>query len=196
MSLISFIQDNLKMSLYTLLVESLTKGSILIPGETIRRELDKIVEEDGVKLKVCEFSSDGLHLLLQVEKRGLKLIIPLNIKLSRLAINGQEQKIEFSFDIERPVGENLLGKLATCIAKGIICQMVSDKITSNSLAVKSKFDPKHGKVVYDLSKLKQFHPLKKELPILNKKALDIIQINDFKHLPSGIEIKGNLKLDQ
>jgi len=176
-------------------VRNLKNGCFLIPEEIIRYEIKKTVEDEkGVTLKNCEFSHNGIHLVVQAKKMGAHLTFPLDIKLLRIAFDGQEQKIEFSFSLEKPGGENLLGKLVACIAGGILRKILKEKIENNKLTVTSQLYMEQRKVVYDLSNLEQLQPLKIKLPILNKQALDFISINDFKHLPSGIELKGTILL--
>lgn len=93
MSFFDLIKDGINFDLNALLakaglsiefVQSLRKGSFLIPKERIHRELSKAIEEEkGVTLKSCEFSTDGIKIFLQARKllaeNGIELYGKLTI---------------------------------------------------------------------------------------------------------------------
>lgn len=169
---------------------AIKKGRLHIPGETIRPFIEEaLANEENARLQQCTFQEDGITLEVGVKKAGSRITLPLTVTLDRVRVDGEEQTLEAGFACDGPMGDNLLGRLAAAVAKGLIFKMVAGRMADNPDATVSNADRGRGRVVVDLGDLKPIRRLDRKLPILNKSVLDLVAVHGARHVENGVELK-------
>lgn len=176
-------------------LEAIKKGSVFIPDSLILPKIEEAVsKEDGATLNACDFKDTGLHLEIQVKRCGAEIKFPLEVEISKLEINNKKQNIQFIYIQKKPIGQNLMGKIITSLAKGIISNILNSKIEQNDLVI----DSKHGKdgitVLVDLGCIKEVQALHKKVPLINLSVLDVLTIDRAEHVDRGIILFGKLTI--
>ena len=176
-------------------VDSLKEGFFFIAEDKLRFQIQSaIASEEGVDIKRCAFGADSIQLEIGVKRFRAQLVLPLQIQLSRIAVNGQEQIIEFNFVNGKSRGDNWLGKVAATLADGFLSRSLAEKIVQSSLVIASQVEHNCGQCVIDLGSIEQLQPYKKKLPVIGLKALDVLSINKVEHVDGGIRVKGAFSL--
>ena len=170
--------------------------NILVPRQVIHHQMNKAISgQEGVEMQNCEFSSDGIRLSLEADRAGAEIAFPIDFNVSEVAINGKEQRLDLETHYDKPVGQNIIGKIAIAIGTSLLYRMLSKKIAESDFINESNIKHNDGHVRLDLSELPKLQPLKKKVPILNWCALDLISIYDYEHVAEGIKFKGKLAIE-
>jgi len=165
-------------------------GWFTIPEDVVRPFIeDALAGEEGARLQHCAFQTDGILLEIRVEKAGTRLTLPLIITLVTMSINRREKKIEARVAWEKPVGENLLGRLVAAVAQGLIFKMAAGRMAGRQIASVSAIDRGHGHLVVDISGLKPFRTLERRLPLLGRSVLDVVNVSGIRHVDKGVALK-------
>lgn len=168
---------------------AIKKGRIHIPGETIRPFVEEaLAEEEGVRLRGCAFHEDGITLEIRVKKAGSRLTLPLAVNLEKMALNREEQVVEVRLGCEKPVGNNLLGRLAAAVAKGLVVKIMADRMRDNHGAKVSTIDGDRRLVMVDFSELRAVRKLGRKLPFIDKSVLDLVSVAGVKHVANAVEL--------
>jgi hypothetical protein len=174
-------------------IENLKKGYLFIPQDQLRSQIERAIGmQDGVTLKDCSFSPEGIQLELQVHRFHARLALPLKLQLTAIAINSQEQVVAFNFVNGRSKGENWVGKVAAAVADRFIAGKLNDQIVKSGRMIESQADHRCGRCVLDLGSIEQLQPFKKKIPILGLMVLDVLSIHVVEHVANGIRLKGEL----
>ena len=174
----------------------LKKGCIYIPDSLLHDLIKKAVDdEDGVILKESIFTESGIKIILQVNRSAVDILVTLNIKATKISFNSNEQIIELYISNDKLIGNNIIGKIASAFAGGLITNLINGKILDSPLISKKECSKGGIHCVADFSQEEQIHKLNKKLPLLNICALDIFNINNIKHVNDGLQIFGNLSLN-
>lgn len=175
-------------------IKKLREGqNILVPKEVIQNQMNEAISaQEGVEMKSCEFSSDGIRLSLQAEQTGAQITFPIDINVSEVAINGNEQRLDLHMHYDKPVGRNVIGKIAIALSTSLLYRMLSKRIAENDFISETNMQQDGGHVSLDFSDLPKLQHLKKKVPVLNRCALDFISIYDHEHVAEGIKFKGKL----
>jgi hypothetical protein len=168
---------------------ALKKGRLMIPEEVLRPFIEEaLAEEEEVRLIHCAFQTDGIRLEIQVEKAGTRLTLPMAITLDTISINRSEQKVEAHLAWEKPVGDNLLGRIVAGVAQGLIFKMAAGRMAGNQVATVAAMDRRHGRVIVDLSGLKPIRTFEHRLPFVGLSVLDVVGVNGVRHIDKGVAL--------
>lgn len=169
---------------------AIRKGRLHIPEETLRPFIeDVLAKEESARLQQCAFQEDGLMLQIGVKKAGSRITLPLTVTLEHVSLNRDEQTLEAGYACDKPLGDNLLGRLAAAVAKGLIFKMVAGGMAGNPDVTVSNADRGRGRVRVDLGDLQPIRRLGRTLPLLNKSLLDLVTVQGVRHVENGVELK-------
>lgn len=169
---------------------AIRKGRLHIPQESIRPYIeDALANEEGARLRRCVFEEDGICLDIRVKKAGSRITLPLVVSLDNVSINDGEQRIEASFACDRPVGDNLLGRLAAALARGLIFKAMAGRMAGNPHASVSAAGRGRGRIVIDLAGLPAVRKLLRKLPVVHISVLDIVSVRGIRHVADGVEVE-------
>jgi hypothetical protein len=170
--------------------KAIKKGRLIIPQGVLRPFIETaLANEDGARLKHCAFQTDGILLEIRVEKAYTHLTLPLVITLDTMTINRNEQKVEARVACEKPIGNNLLGRLVAAMAQGLIFKMATGRLAGNQVATVSAMERGQGRVAVDLSGLQPVRRLERRLPLLGLSVLDLVGVNGVRHVNEGVALK-------
>jgi hypothetical protein len=169
---------------------AIRRGRLYIPQESLRPFLEKaLANEEGARLRRCVFEEDGISLDIRVKKAGSCIILPLVVSLDNVSINNGEQRLEASFACDRPVGDDLLGRLAAALARGLIVKMVAGRMAGNPDVSVAATGRGRGRIVIDLGGLPAVRKLLRRLPVVHTAVLDIVAVRAIRHVAGGVEVE-------
>ena len=169
---------------------AIKRGRLHIPEETVRPFIEEaLANEDNARLTHCTFKDEGITLAIRVKKAGSRFTLPLTVTLDQVSVSGDAQLLEAGFAWDKPVGDNLLGRLAAAVAKGLIFKMAAGRMGGNPDARVLETDRGGGRVRVDLSGLKPIRKLSRKLPVINTSVLDLVTVEGAQHVENGVELK-------
>ena len=187
------IKDKVKKQIAKDFLEAAKKGEFLIPqtylGTALRHALKN---EPGVELETVNCHAQGITLNLTISKHGSVLNSSLLVKAGEFRLSGDRQQVQVSIVTQKAIGGNLLGKVATGLAGGIIDRILIDKIKDHEIVSRIITRAQQTDIEIDLSTLAPIQKLNQPLPLLGKSPLDLVTIKSVNHVPGGLL----LKLDQ
>lgn len=169
---------------------AIKRGRLHIPEKTLRPFIeDALAAEDGARLTQCTFKDDGISLAIRVKKAGSRITLPLKITLDQVSVSRDAQMLEAGFAWDKPVGDNVLGRLAAAVAKGLIFRMAAGRMGGNPDASVLETNREGGRVRVDLSGLKPIRKLSRKLPVFDTSVLDLVTVQGAQHVKYGVELK-------
>ncbi len=167
-------------------LESLKSGRIFIRQNVLYPFLEtSINEEDDVSMTHAEFTSDHILLNLSVRKLGSQFDCPLKLTIISFEINKHKQQIVFEPQCDKPIGHNLLGRIAVAIASGLISRILKEKI-SNIGQSTSHTSEEGSYVCVDLSEIEQIKILLNPIPVIKLCSLDFFTLTGIEHAEDGL----------
>ena len=184
------IKDKIKKQISKEFLDAAKKGEFLIPQAYIEAALRHALKnEEGVSVETVDFHAQGITLSLTINKHGSALSSSLLIKTGQLKLSGDRQQVQVSIITQKAIGSNLLGKVATGIAGGIIDRILIDKIKDQEIVSRIITRDQQTDIEIDLSTLAPIQKLNQPLPLLGKSPLDLITIKSVHHVPGGLMLK-------
>ena len=184
------IKDIVKKQISKEFLDAAKKGEFLIPQTYLEAALRHALKnEEGVEVETVNFHAQGGTLNLTINKLGSSLTCPLLVKTGDLKLSGDRQQVLVSIITQKALGRNLLGKVATGLAGGIIDRILIDKIKDQEIVSRITTKDQQTDIEIDLSILAPIQKLTQPLPLLGKSPLDLITIKSVHHVPGGLMLK-------
>ena len=184
------IKDTVKKQISKEFLDAAKKGEFLIPQTYLEAALRHALKnEKGVEVGTVNFHAQGITLNLAINKHGSTLTSSLLIKAGDLILSGDRQQVLLTVITQKAIGNNLLGKVATGLAEGIINRILIDKIKDQEIVSRTTTKDQQTDIDIDLSTLAPIQKLNQPLPLLGKSPLDLITIKSVHHVPGGLMLK-------
>ena len=184
------IKDTVKKQISKEFLDAAKKGEFLIPQTYLEAALRHALKnEKGIEIESVNFHAQGITLNLAIDKLGSSLTCSLLIKTGALKLSGDRQQVLVSIITQKALGSNLLGKVATSLAGGIIDRILIDKIKDQEIVSRITSKAQQADIEIDLSTLAPIQKLNQPLPLLGKSPLDLITIKSVHHVPGGLMLK-------
>ena len=184
------IKDIVKKQISKEFLDAAKKGEFLIPQTYLEAALrHALKKEEGVEVETVNFHAQGITLNLTVNKLGSSLTGSLLIKTGDLKLSGDQQQVLVTIITQKALGRNLLGKVATGLAGGIIDCILIDKIKDQEIVSRITIKDQQTDIEIDLSTLAPIQKLNQPLPLLGTSPLDLVTINSVHHVPGGLMLK-------
>ena len=184
------IKDTVKKQISKEFLDAAKKGEFLIPQTYLEAALrHAIKDEEEIEIETVDFHAAGITLNLSVNKLAGSLSCSLLIKTGKLKLSGDQQRVLVSIITQKALGRNLLGKVATGLAGGIIDRILIDKIKDQEIVSRITTKDQQTDIKIDLSTLAPVQKLNQPLPLLGKSPLDLITIKSVHHVPGGLMLK-------
>ena len=184
------IKDTVKKQISKEFLDAAKKGEFLIPQTYLEAALrHALKDEKEVEIETVNFHAAGITLNLTVNKLGSSLSCSLLIKTGDLKLSGDRQQVLVSIITQKALGGNLLGKVATGLAGGIVNHILIGKIKNQEIVSRITTKDQQSDVEIDLSTLASIQKLNQPLPLLGKSPLDLITIKSVHHVPGGLMLK-------
>ena len=184
------IKDTVKKQISKEFLDAAKKGEFLIPQTYLEAALHHALKnEKGIEIESVNFHAQGITLNLAIDKLGSSLTCSLLIKTGALKLSGDRQQVLVSIITQKALGSNLLGKVATSLAGGIIDRILIDKIKDQEIVSRITSKAQQADIEIDLSTLAPIQKLNQPLPLLGKSPLDLITIKSVHHVPGGLMLK-------
>ena len=113
----------------------------------------------------------------------------LLIKAGDFQLSGDRQQVLVSIITQKAIASNLMGKVATGLAGGIIDRILIDKVKDQEIVSRITTKDQQTDIEIDLSSLVPIQRLNQPLPLLGKAPLDLITIKSLHHVPGGLMLK-------
>ena len=184
------IKDIVKKQISKEFLDAAKKGEFLIPQTYLETALRHALKnEEGVEVESVNFHAQGITLNLTINKLGNSLTGSLLIKAGDLKLSGDQQLVLVTIITQKVLGCNLLGKVATGLAGGIIDRILTDKIKDQEIVSRITSKEQQTDIEIDLSTLAPIQKLNQALPLLGKSPLDLVTIKSVHHVPGGLMLK-------
>ena len=184
------IKDNVKKQISKEFFDAAKKGEFLIPKAYIETVLRHVLKsEEGVVVEAVNFHTQGITLNLAISKLGSTMTSSLLIKAGEFQLSGERQQVSVSIVTQKAIGSNLIGKVATGLAGGIIDRILIDKIKDQAIVSRTITRDQETVIEIDLSTLPPIQKLNQPLPLLGKSPLDLITIKSLHHVTGGLMLK-------
>ncbi len=189
-SALKTIKDKVKKQISKEFLAAAKKGEFLIPQTYLEAALRHALKnEKGVEVETVNFHAQGITLNLAINKHSSTLTSSLLIKAGDLILSGDRQQVLLTIITQKALGRNLLGKVATGLAGGIIDRILIDKIKDQEIVSRITTKDQQTDIKIDLSTLAPVQKLNQPLPLLGKSPLDLITIKSVHHVPGGLMLK-------
>jgi hypothetical protein len=166
------------------------RGRLHIPEAVIRPFIEEaLADDESAEMGHCTFKDEGITLAIRVKKAGSRITLPLTVTVDKVFVNCEVQKLEAGFAWDKPMGDNLLGRLAAAVAKGLIFKMAAGRMAGNPDARVLETSRGGGRVMVDLGGLKPIRKLCRKLPVINTSVLDFVTVQGAQHVANGVELK-------
>lgn len=184
----------LKTALSTEMIDALSKGSLFIPGKMLDGCLRQAVEDQkGVSIERTEFSNKGILIDLSITKGAIDILCPITLIAESFQIAAEKQELSLNVETGRLEGKSMAGRIAVFLAAGLINKIIASKIEASSLAASKEEKSGNHLIRIDLSGTSLVQKLTRQIPAINKSALDFFDIDGIDHVENGLVIKVNKK---
>ncbi|MCK5786809.1 MAG: hypothetical protein KAH54_09675 [Candidatus Sabulitectum sp.] len=141
-------------------------------------------------------SKVGIDIKAEARKMGIKVSYDLQVNIEQLLVNPAEHTARIAVISDSIKGENIAGKVAACIIKLVIDDIVAKSLEFTDRQVAISYDKTSRKATADLITIRQIAMLYETRPILLGKAIiDFFKVNSVSHTDSGLLIRYDIATD-
>ena len=193
-SLASVGFGELKKFISNKVIENARCKTIPIPESVIRSQLTKLLGEHNIVVDSLKCSKDGIDIEAKARKMGMKVKYDLQVRIEQLLVNPAEHVARIAVISDSIKGENVAGKIAACIIKLVIDDIVAKSLDFTDSQKVVSYNKISRKATADLIAIRQIALLYETRPILLGNAIvDIFRVDSVSHTDSGLSIHYDLE---
>lgn len=166
----------------------LTSKSILIPKilllDNIQRQLASIPE---IESSFAVFTESGIEIAIIYKKYWLTTNVNFVVKIERIELNSR-QKIYFSISGLRLTASGLIEKITLALVSSFIESLIDQKLSDLSTD-EINMSKENEVFICDVSEVRKLKAVNKNIPIINRSVLEILQIEKITHQENGILLR-------
>ncbi len=172
-------------------LKHLSEGRLFIPEDAIRREVMRI-EEIASTLKTLHCDPESVLVELAGKSHGIAYEGQIRLRIRELTLTEARQTLVVHVDEEsRPVGANMLGKIASLIGKVIINNLTGFALKNCDLGPYTSYDDRSKLITVRLNEIPNVKQLlEPRIASWNESVpLRLVGIEKAAHVPKGMELR-------
>jgi len=166
-------------------ISSIKEKKLSIPESLIQSKLREELENENIKLKGLNCTSEGMTVEVDAEKYGAKVHYAAFLRLSELKINPSEHFLIIDVKDDHLEGTNLRGKILSVLVNIIVDDIVEKAVSMSRGSSNVFYDDTCRKATVDLIGINAIAKLYKPL-LFNKAPIDLAEVKGVSHASGSI----------
>ena len=165
---------------------------ILIPSSLIKVSITQQLEtvEEIQEIQEIKCTNQGVQIAFKYKKLMIVSNVRASIKLESISIN-DKPTITFSVSDINVSGDSIITKIIMGVISSFIESLLRDKI-ANLSTDQISITESNGLYTCDISEVSAIKSANINIPLLNKKAFDLFDIETVSHSDNGISLEVKL----